>query len=54
MRLFPNLSAEKINRRIALSFVVAILLISLGFALSFYSYTQSQAANERISHTFRV
>ncbi|MBO0948716.1 CHASE3 domain-containing protein [Fibrella sp. HMF5405] len=42
------------NRRIALSFILAILLISMGFALSFYSYTQSQAANERIAHTFRV
>lgn len=54
MRLFPHVSTEKVNRRIALSFVLAIILISVGFALSFYSYIQSQRDGEQVSHTFQV
>ncbi len=54
MRLFPHLSTEKVNRRIAMSFVLAIVLISLGFALSLYSYSQSQKASQRFSHTIQV
>ncbi|WP_375446356.1 CHASE3 domain-containing protein [uncultured Fibrella sp.] len=37
-----------------MSFVLAILLISIGFALSAYSYIRSQKDSERIAHTFRV
>ncbi|NID08765.1 histidine kinase [Fibrella aestuarina] len=54
MLRLPRLSPERVNRRIAFSFVVAIILISVGFALSFYSYTRSQKANDRIAYTFRV
>lgn len=54
MPLFPHLSTEKINRRITLSFVLAIILISVGFALSFYSYYRSQQHSKRISDTFQI
>ncbi|HEY0108264.1 MAG TPA: CHASE3 domain-containing protein [Fibrella sp.] len=54
MRLFPNVSIEKVNRRIALSFVLAIILISVGFALSFYSYYRSQQHSKQISRTFQT
>lgn len=54
MRLFPYLPIEKVNRRIALSFTLAIMLISVGFALSFYSYSRSQRDSQRIAHTFKV
>ncbi|MEZ0542786.1 sensor histidine kinase [Fibrella arboris] len=54
MRLFPALSPDRVNRRIALSFLLAIILISVGFALSFYSYIRTKQDNERLSHTFEV
>ncbi len=54
MRLFPHLSTETVNRRIALGFVLAVILISLGFALSLYSYIRSQEDSDRISRTFPI
>ncbi len=42
------------NRRIALGFLVAAVLISLGFALSFYSYNQYRKDRELVEHTQQV
>lgn len=54
MRLFPPFSTDKVNSRITLGFALATALISVGFALSFYSYSRSQQDGERITHTFLV
>ena len=42
------------NRRIALGFVIAMVLIASGFAISFYSYNQYSEDTGRIKHTFEV
>ncbi|AQG82407.1 histidine kinase [Spirosoma montaniterrae] len=42
------------NRRIALGFLVAMTLIAMGFALSFYSYNQYRKDRELIEHTQQV
>ena len=42
------------NRRIALGFFVALVLIVSGFVLSFYSYTRYSADTERVKHTYEV
>ncbi len=52
-RLVPYLPSP-FSQRIALSFVVAMLLIAGGFALSFYSYNQYGADSERVEHSYRV
>jgi signal transduction histidine kinase len=52
---FINQSAPKImNRRIALGFFVAMVLIASGFTLSFYSYNQYGEDTERVRHTYEV
>lgn len=42
------------SQRIALSFVLAMLLITGGFALSFYSYNQYSADSKRVEHSYQV
>ncbi|QJW89422.1 histidine kinase [Spirosoma taeanense] len=42
------------NRRIALGFVLAVVLIALGFAMSFYSYDQYSRDSQRVQHTHQV
>lgn len=42
------------NRRIALGFLVAMVLIASGFAISFYSYSQYGKDTERVRHTYQV
>lgn len=42
------------NRRIALGFVVALVLIGSGFTISFYSYIQYGDDTERVRHTYEV
>ena len=41
-------------RRMALAFLMALLLIASGFTLSFYSYSQHNADSERVEHTHQV
>lgn len=42
------------NRRIALGFVVAMVLIASGFIISFYSYNQYSDDMGRVRHTYQV
>jgi signal transduction histidine kinase len=42
------------GRRIALGFVVAVVLIASGFTISFYSYTQYGEATKQVRHTYEV
>ena len=54
MPLVPKLSPERVNRRIALGFALTLVLISVGFALSFFSYIRSQRDRELLANTFEV
>jgi signal transduction histidine kinase len=40
--------------RIAIGFVLAIVLVGFGFSMSYLSYTRSQYDNQRIRHTYEV
>ncbi|WP_338875942.1 CHASE3 domain-containing protein [Spirosoma sp. SC4-14] len=52
---FLSQSAPKVmNRRIALGFFVAVVLIASGFTLSFYSYNQYGDDTGRVRHTYEV
>lgn len=42
------------NRRIALGFLVAMVLIASGFVISFYSYVQSGKDTDQVRHTYQV
>lgn len=42
------------SQRIALSFVLAMLLIASGFALSFYSYNRYSTDSKRVEHSYQV
>lgn len=42
------------NRRIALGFLVSMVLIVSGFVLSLYSYIQNGKDTERVRHTYQV
>ncbi|WP_332368000.1 hypothetical protein [Spirosoma telluris] len=42
------------NRRIALGFIVAMVLIASGFIISFYSYNQYSEDTKRVRHTYEV
>ena len=42
------------NRRIALGFVAALVLIASGFAISLYSYNQYSQDMERVRHTYET
>ena len=54
MNFLSQLRAGPANRRIALGFVVAMVLIVSGFVISFYSYTQYGKDTERVKHTYEV
>jgi CHASE3 domain sensor protein len=49
-----NQDSYTMNRRIAFGFIVATVLIALGFAISFYSYTRYGGDMQRIRHTYEV
>lgn len=49
-----NQNGYIIDRRIAFGFVVAMVLIVSGFAISFYSYSRHGEDVERIRHTYEV
>jgi signal transduction histidine kinase len=42
------------NRRIAMGFITAMVLIASGFTISFYSYMQYGDDTERVRHTYEV
>lgn len=42
------------NRRIAMGFIVAMVLIASGFTISFYSYIQYGSDTQRVRHTYEV
>ncbi|MDB5242280.1 MAG: histidine kinase, partial [Spirosoma sp.] len=54
MFIFDQLRARNTNQRIALGFMVALVLIVSGFALSFYSYYQYGKDTGRVRHTYQV
>ncbi|CCH00099.1 PAS/PAC sensor signal transduction histidine kinase [Fibrella aestuarina BUZ 2] len=54
MRFISALSQQLKNRRIAVGFVVAVLLVGFGFAMSVHSYNRSQRDNQNITHSFQV
>ncbi|GAB2543292.1 sensor histidine kinase [Spirosoma aerophilum] len=49
-----NLDGYTMNRRIAFGFIMAMVLIASGFAISFYSYNRYGADMQRIRHTYEV
>ncbi len=54
MNLATQFAPRLMNRRIALGFVSAMVLIASGFAISFYSYNQYSDDTGRIRHTYEV
>ncbi|MCK8490846.1 CHASE3 domain-containing protein [Spirosoma sp. RP8] len=54
MKLLKQSAPKIMNRRIALGFFVAMVLIASGFTLSFYSYNQYRTDTERVRHTYEV
>ena len=54
MRVVNRLASTLMNRRIALGFLVSMVLIVSGFAISFYSYFQYGKDTERVKHTYEV
>ncbi|MBC3785262.1 sensor histidine kinase [Spirosoma utsteinense] len=54
MNLANQFRTVTANRRIALSFSVALVLIVSGFSISFYSYNEYGQDTERVRHTYRV
>ena len=54
MYLIDQLIARTTNRRIALGFMVAFVLIVSGFVLSFYSYYRYGKDAEWVGHTYEV
>ncbi|GAB3696706.1 sensor histidine kinase [Spirosoma flavus] len=54
MKKMPQIGSKLMNRRIALGFIVAMVLIASGFALSFYSYNQYGEDTKRVRHTYEV
>ncbi|MEZ0611280.1 CHASE3 domain-containing protein [Fibrella sp. WM1] len=54
MRFFSVLIQQLKNRRIAVGFVVAVLLVGFGFAMSVHSYNRSQRDNQNITYSFQV
>ena len=54
MNLATQFAPRLMNRRIALGFIVAIVLIASGFIISFYSYNQYSEDTGRIRHTYEV
>ena len=54
MKVVNQLASRLMNRRIALGFLVAMVLIASGFAISLYSYSQYNRDSERVRHTYEV
>ncbi|MFD2933299.1 sensor histidine kinase [Spirosoma flavum] len=54
MKRLPSIGLSLMNRRIALGFIVAVVLIASGFAISFYSYTQYGEDVQRVRRTYEV
>ena len=54
MNLAAQFAPRLMNRRIALGFISAMVLIASGFAISFYSYNQYSEDTGRIRHTYEV
>lgn len=54
MFIIDQLRARSANQRIALGFIVALVLIVSGFGLSFYSYYQYGKDTGRVRHTYQV
>ncbi|WP_245565077.1 sensor histidine kinase [Spirosoma spitsbergense] len=54
MNLAAQFAPRLMNRRIALGFISAMVLIASGFAISFYSYNQYSQDTGRIRHTYEV
>ena len=54
MKNFNPIGSTLMNRRIALGFITAIVLIASGFAISFYSYNQYSNDMQRVRHTYQV
>lgn len=52
--LISLFTASNPARRIALAFLMALLLIALGFVLSFYSYSRYGSDNERAQRAYQV
>jgi signal transduction histidine kinase len=54
MRIAAPFAPKVMNRRIALGFVMAMVLIASGFIISFYSYNQYSEDTKRVRHTYEV
>lgn len=54
MSVVNRLALTLMNRRIALGFLVSMVLITSGFIISLYSYIQYGKDTERVSHTYEV
>lgn len=54
MNLAAQFAPRLMNRRIALGFISAMVLIASGFAISFYSYNEYSEDTGRIRHTYEV
>ncbi|CAN5504687.1 sensor histidine kinase [soil metagenome] len=54
MRISNRFAPRLMSRRIALSFVIAMVLIASGFAISFYSYNRYGEDTELIRRTYQV
>ena len=54
MKIPDQFAPRLMNRRIALGFIVSMVLIASGFAISFYSNTQYNEDMKRIQRTYQV
>lgn len=52
--IFSLFTSSNPARRIALAFLIALLLIALGFVLSFYSYSRYGDDSEQVNHTYQA
>ncbi|ADB38735.1 sensor histidine kinase [Spirosoma linguale] len=52
--LKENLKGYTMNQRIAFGFIVAMVLITSGFAISFYSYSRYDEDMQRVRNTYEV
>ncbi len=54
MNLLNRLLPARATQRITFGFMVALVLIAVGFVLSFYSYSRHNRASGQIEHTYQV
>ncbi|WP_293870877.1 sensor histidine kinase [Spirosoma sp.] len=54
MKIAPQFGPRPMNRRIALGFIIAMVLIASGFIISFYSYNKHGEDTQRVRHTYEV